>query len=136
VLSLERAIWRTWKEVAPWSTFKKADSLKDLQSKFLQGEADATAESIRLNLKRLKNVGVAIPFSLALFTHRIAELYTTTLAPDAIKQTSSQGGLLVSKEVAWWKQYEQAAWGPELDDIESLFRKTIAEIIEEILKGL
>ena len=137
VSNFDQLAWGTWKAVAPASSIKRQQNLKQLIGKFAAGDQSVSRQQLRQELDRLRQLGGALIASLNQAGRQYAQKQATTLSPSQIEAAVRMGGksVMTGHEVQCWRKYVELAGGQDADAVERELLGSMAGHAEALMKG-
>lgn len=134
--NFDQLVWGTWKAVAPNSTIKRQQNLKQMVSKYASGDASVTREQIKGELDRLRALGAALIAALNQAGRQYAQNHAQHLSPAQIEAGVRLGGksVMVGHEVQCWRKYAELAQGLDADTVERELHASMAAHAESLFR--
>ncbi|MBY0262292.1 MAG: hypothetical protein K2Q20_08095 [Phycisphaerales bacterium] len=131
---LDQAVWNTWKVVAPASSVKRAQPLKQTLATAL-GDPGADKAQLKAELDRLRQLTAALAAAINQAGRQFAKEQVERLAPSEIETLAkmSGGGLLTAHETKCWRKYVELTAGRDASTVQGELMKAIATYTETLL---
>lgn len=138
--SLDAVGWSAWRAVAPASSIKRTEPIRQSLARAARGEpgaADAAARDVEL----LRQLAAALIAGIGQAGRQFAQRQAERLAPaqieSAAKMASSRGlaDLMISHEAKCWRKYVELASGSDAAAVERELLSAVAAFAESLLKG-
>ena len=137
VANFDQLVWGTYRAVAPTSTIKRQQNLKQVVGRFAAGDAGVSARQVKDELDRLRQVGAALIASLNQAGRQFAQKQATTLAPSQIESSVKLSGksVMTGLEAQCWRKYVELAGTGDVDSVERDLLSAMGAHAEALARG-
>jgi hypothetical protein len=138
--SLDAVGWSAWRAVAPNSSIKRGEPIRQSLARLARNEPDAAATAAR-DVELLRQLAAALIAGIGQAGRQFAQRQAERLAPaqieSAAKMASSRGlaDLMISHEAKCWRKYVELASGSDAAAVERELLGAVASFAESLLKG-
>jgi len=138
--SLDAVGWSAWRAVAPASSIKRTEPIRQSLARAARGEPGA-AETAARDVELLRQLAAALIAGIGQAGRQFAQRQAERLSPAQIeaatKMASSRGfsDLMLSHEAKCWRKYVELASGSDAAAVERELLSAVAAFAESLLKG-
>lgn len=138
--SLDAVGWSAWRAVAPGSSIKRSEPIRQSLARVARGEPGADEAAAR-DVELLRQLTAALIAGIGQAGRQFAQRQAERLAPaqieSAAKMASSRGlaDLMISHEAKCWRKYVELASASDAAAVERELLGAVAAFAESLLKG-
>ena len=137
VAGSDQLVWRTWRTIAPRSTYRRSSELRKLMADYARGDRAVGGLDVKGAVDRLRVLTASLIAAVGQAGAQFARSQMAALAPDQIEaQVSREGGsLLTAREVRCWNLYKKLASDLTEENVEHAIKQIIKERAESLLNS-
>ena len=131
VCSLDQLVWNSWRTIAPTTTVRRPESLRQRLGRFVSSGETVRAE-IEHDVNKLRQLTASLVAALPQ-SWRIAVDRLRGILPEQVRSVA--GGGAFGAEARYWRKYVELTRDMDPTAVEDEIRKGIAEYAEGLMHG-